>query len=41
MSRIPHFLDSRFTDDSEIVSFTRRQRSTAQKHFLVLISVTG
>jgi hypothetical protein len=31
MSRIPHCLDSRFTDDGEDVSFTQQARSTPHK----------
>jgi hypothetical protein len=45
MLRIPHCLDSRLIDGGEVVSLTHRPRSTAQKHFflllLVLISVRG
>jgi hypothetical protein len=38
-SRLPHFVDNRLKDD-EIISLARRPRSTRQKHFLVLISVS-
>jgi hypothetical protein len=39
-SRLPHFLQIRLTDGSEIVTFTCRPRFTPHKHsFLVLISV--
>jgi hypothetical protein len=41
MSRIPHFLDNRFTDDGEVVSLKRRPPFISQKVFLVLISVKG
>jgi hypothetical protein len=44
MPRIPHYLDNQLTNDSEVVSLTRRPRSTLQKHsflLLVLISVRG
>jgi hypothetical protein len=37
----PHCLDIRITDGGEVVSLTRRPRSTPQKRFLVLISVRG
>jgi hypothetical protein len=36
-SRFPHFLDSRLTDEGEVVSLTRRPPSTPGR-FLVLIS---
>jgi hypothetical protein len=36
MLKIQHCLDNRLTDFGEGVSLTRRQRSTPQKHFLVL-----
>jgi hypothetical protein len=43
MFKIPHCLDNWLTDGGEVVSLTRRPRSTPQKHFfflfLVLISV--
>jgi hypothetical protein len=38
MSRIPYYLDNRL---GEIVSLTRRQGSSPQEEFLVLISVRG
>jgi hypothetical protein len=31
MSRLPHFLDSRLADDSEVVSLTRRSFFTPKK----------
>jgi hypothetical protein len=37
----PTFLDSRLTDDGEVVSCTRWPRFTLQEDFLVLISVRG
>jgi hypothetical protein len=38
-SKLQYFLDTRLKDDGEVVSLTRRLRSTLQKHFLVLIFV--
>jgi hypothetical protein len=40
-SRISYFLDSRLTDDGEVVILTHRLRFTLQKDFLILISVSG
>jgi hypothetical protein len=37
MLRIPHCLDSRPIDGSQVVSLTRWPRSYPQKHFLVII----
>jgi hypothetical protein len=37
-SRLPHFLDSRFTDGGEVISLTHRP-SLSPGRFLVLISV--
>jgi hypothetical protein len=34
MLRIPHCLDSRFTDSGKVVSPTHQPRSTPQKHYL-------
>jgi hypothetical protein len=43
MLRIPHYLENRLTDGSEVVSLTRRPHSTPQKKItspiLVLVSV--
>jgi hypothetical protein len=41
MSRVPHCLDNRLTDGGEVVSLTLQPHSSPQKHFLVLVSVTG
>jgi hypothetical protein len=38
-SRLPHFLDNRLTDGSEVVSLKRRPRLYPPGRFLVLISV--
>jgi hypothetical protein len=38
--RLPHFLDNRLTDGSEVVRLTRRPHLTTGR-FLVLISVRG
>jgi hypothetical protein len=40
MSRLPHFLDNRFTDGGEVVNLTRRP-PFADRKFLVVISVRG
>jgi hypothetical protein len=40
-SRLPHFLDNRLTDGSEVVSPTPRPPFTPPGRFLVLISVRG
>jgi hypothetical protein len=34
MLRIPHCLDNRLTDGGEVVSLTRRSRSTPQKYYI-------
>jgi hypothetical protein len=39
-SRLPDFLDSRFTDGGEVLSLTRRPPFTPRR-FLVLVSVKG
>jgi hypothetical protein len=41
MLRIPHCLDNRLRDGSEVVGLARLPRFTPQKHFLVLIYVIG
>jgi hypothetical protein len=40
MSRLPHFLDNRFTDGGQVVSL-KRSRPLSPERFLVLISVGG
>jgi hypothetical protein len=40
-SRLPHFLDSRLTDGSQVFSLTRRPAALYPGRFLVLISVRG
>jgi hypothetical protein len=39
MSTIPHCLNNRLIDGGEAVSITRRQRSTPQKHFFLLLTL--
>jgi hypothetical protein len=39
--RTPHCLDSRLTDDGEVISLTYRPRSTRQTHFVIFVSVTN
>jgi hypothetical protein len=43
-SRLPHFLDNRLTDDTEVVSLTRRPhftpRNTPRTHFRYRLSQT-
>jgi hypothetical protein len=41
MLRIPHFPGNRLTDSSEVVSLECCPHFTLQKHFLILISLTG
>jgi hypothetical protein len=41
MLRVPHYVDTRLTDDGEFVCFARRPESTPHKYFLVTISVRG
>jgi hypothetical protein len=41
MLRIPHSVENRFTDGSEVVSLKRRKSSTPQKNFLILICLTS
>jgi hypothetical protein len=36
MLRMPHCLDNRLIDDCEVISLTRRSRSTGQKHSFLL-----
>jgi hypothetical protein len=36
--RLPRFLDNRLTDGCEVVTFTRRPRSSPQKYLMVLMS---
>jgi hypothetical protein len=38
-SRLSHFLESRLTDDSEVISLTRRPSLYPSGRFLALISV--
>jgi hypothetical protein len=39
--KVEYHLDTRLTDGGEVVSLTRRQRSTPHKHFMALVSVRG
>jgi hypothetical protein len=41
MLGIPHCLWNGITDGGEVVGLTRQRPSIPQKHFLLLISVTG
>jgi hypothetical protein len=40
MLRIPHCVDNRLTDGGQVVSLTRRPRSTLQKHIFISVSVS-